>query len=97
MEIKRIKTNAKQASNLLKLLSNEIRLLILCNLIEGKKSVSELESIIKISQSALSQHLAKLKAHNIIEDTRKGQLIFYSIIDKNSKKILETLYKIYCK
>ncbi len=95
-DLKKIKNNAKMASNLLKLLSNEVRLLVLCNLVEGSKNVTELENIVKISQPALSQHLAKLKANKIISDKRKGQVIYYSIIDSKAKQILETLYKIYC-
>ncbi len=88
---------AKKIAELLKVLANENRLLILCRLIEGPKTVSRLaESIPTITQSALSQHLALLKAHGILDSFKSGQSITYSIADERVEKVMDVLKKYYC-
>ncbi|MDD3921406.1 MAG: metalloregulator ArsR/SmtB family transcription factor [Eubacteriales bacterium] len=85
-------------ARMLKVLSNEHRLNILCELITGPKTVSALgEKIDTISQSALSQHLALLKAHGIVDDTKNGQSVTYSIADMRVEAIIDTLKEYYCK
>ncbi|WP_101698446.1 ArsR/SmtB family transcription factor [Clostridium minihomine] len=88
---------AKQIAELLKMLANENRLLILCQLIEGPKTVSKLaEKIPNITQSALSQHLALLKAHGILDFTKSGQSITYRIADERVEKVIDVLKQYYC-
>ena len=89
--------HVKVVSELLKVLANENRLLILCYLIEGPLTVSELSSkITSITQSALSQHLAILKAHKIVDSIKKGQTITYSINDERILSVMEVLKAKYC-
>lgn len=86
-----------KASQLLKLLANENRLLILCKLSEvGEISVTELSEHIKLSQSALSQHLAKMREQGIVSTRRESQSIFYRIDNADVAKIMQTLHDIYC-
>jgi DNA-binding transcriptional ArsR family regulator len=88
---------AKKIAELLKVLANESRLLILCELIEEPKTVSRLaEKIPNITQSALSQHLALLKAHRILDFSKSGQSITYSIADDRVEKVIDVLKKYYC-
>lgn len=93
----KMEQNAKKAEALLKILANQKRLLILCYLTEGRKSVSDLVSIVKLSHSALSQHLSKMKNLDIVEDSKEGQEVFYSIKSYEVRAILSTLYLIYCR
>lgn len=95
MDIKNIETNAEVAVNLLKALSNQRRLMIVCALYSGEKSVGELEKIINLSQSALSQHLARLRREGVVNTRRSAQTIFYSLNDKATEMILKCLYDIY--
>ncbi len=85
-----------RASELLKSMANEWRLLILCHLTKGEKSVSELEQLIALSQSALSQHLAILRREKLVVTRREAQSIFYSLSGGEAKAVLETLYHLYC-
>jgi DNA-binding transcriptional ArsR family regulator len=92
-----MKKNAKKAEALLKILANQKRLMILCYLSEGRKSSGELVKLVKLSHSALSQHLAKMKKLNLVDDVKEGQEVFYSIKSYEVKAILSTLYLIYCR
>ncbi len=92
-----MKQNAKKAEALLKILANQKRLLILCYLTEGRKSAGEMAAIVKLSHSALSQHLSKMKNLNLVEDIKEGQEVFYSIKSYEVRAILSTLYLIYCR
>ncbi len=88
---------AKQIAELLKVLANENRLLVLCELIKGAKTVSVLcEKIPDISQSALSQHLALLKARGVLDCTKSGQSVTYFIADHRVEEVIAVLYKHYC-
>jgi DNA-binding transcriptional ArsR family regulator len=96
MDIVNVEDNTNQAAGLLKALSNEKRLLIMCALSKGERSVGELEEIVGLSQSALSQHLARLRRDGLVKTRREAQTIFYSSHDTATKKILECLKEIYC-
>ena len=88
--------NARRASGFLKALSNEHRLLILCNLVESEKSVSELEGILGIRQPTLSQQLARLRADCLVTTRRNGKSIYYSIASPNARALIGLLYELYC-
>ena len=88
---------AAEAAALLKLLANENRLLILCRLVmEGELSVGNLVEEIGLSQSALSQHLAKMREEGLLATRREAQTIFYRIADQNAARLLALLKDIYC-
>lgn len=88
---------AKEISELLKVLSNENRLLIVCHLIDRPMTVSELhENLNNLTQSALSQHLSILKAHKILDSNKSGLTITYSIHDKRIVKLIESIKINYC-
>jgi ArsR family transcriptional regulator, virulence genes transcriptional regulator len=91
-----LEQNARKASALLKSMANERRLLILCHLAQGEKSVSELEGLVGLSQSALSQHLARLRHDKLVSTRRAAQTIFYSLSGREAGAIMETLYSLYC-
>ena len=89
--------SAKQIAELLKILGNENRLLLLCGLIKGPQTVSQLaKEVPNISQSALSQHLALLKAHGILDSSKSGQSVTYFILDHRVEDMINTLKKYYC-
>jgi len=88
--------SAEQASSLLKAMSNQHRLLILCTLVEGSKAVSEIAPFIDLSQSALSQHLKALKSAGLVSSTKVGLNVIYQLADENVIKVLTTLKSIYC-
>lgn len=95
MLAKDMETNAAQAEELLALLANRHRLLVLCHLIEGENTVSQLLEGSPLSQSALSQHLAKLRDAGVVETRRDGQQIHYSIASPEAQKLIETLCDLY--
>lgn len=89
--------NAKNLARLLKVLANEHRLMVLCYLLEEDLTVSQLhEKVSSISQSALSQHLALLRAHDLVDSSKEGQNVTYSILDKRVKEVIEVLKAHYC-
>jgi len=93
MDTNFLQANAEQASILLKALSNEKRLQIACVLSHGEKAVGELEKIIGLSQSALSQHLARLRRDKIVTTRREAQTIYYSLATPAVEILLESLCK----
>ncbi|MCM2343200.1 MAG: metalloregulator ArsR/SmtB family transcription factor [Alphaproteobacteria bacterium] len=95
MDVRKIERNIEVAVNLLKALSNERRLMIICALYQGEKSVGELEDIVGLSQSALSQHLARLRRDGLVNTRRNAQTIFYSMNDSATEAVLRCLYDIY--
>lgn len=97
MRIAELERNAQQASRRLKTLSNPHRLMILCNLFKGERTVGELELAVGLSQSAISQHLARLRDEGVVDFRRAGQNVYYSLVDRDTKRLLETLYGIYCR
>lgn len=86
----------RQASALLRAMSNERRLLILCHISRGERSVSELSELVGVGQSALSQHLAKLRHDGLVSTRREAQTIFYSLNGREARRVLDTLYDLYC-
>lgn len=88
--------NAEQAAQLLAAMANPKRLLILCNLVGGEMAVGALATTVDLSQSALSQHLAKLRALKLVKTRRDAQTIYYSIASDEVQAVLETLYGLYC-
>ncbi|NQV46613.1 MAG: winged helix-turn-helix transcriptional regulator [Rhodospirillaceae bacterium] len=84
-----------EACELLKAMSNETRLMILCRLLDGEKTVGELESVTSISQSAISQHLAVLRGHNLVSTRREGQSIIYALTGDKPLAIIKVLHRIY--
>nr|WP_244638224.1 MULTISPECIES: metalloregulator ArsR/SmtB family transcription factor [Clostridium] len=88
---------AKEVSEVLKVLANENRLLLVCHLLEKPMTVSELnESLSNLTQSAISQHLAMLKAHKIVDYNKKGLTSTYFILDQRVSKLVEVLRDNYC-
>jgi len=89
-----VSRNAPRASAILKAMSNRHRLLILCQLVNGEKSVGQLEEFIGLSQSALSQHLARLRHQDLVKTRRQAQTIFYSLDGEEATSIIKALYVI---
>ncbi|MFT4582541.1 MAG: DNA-binding transcriptional ArsR family regulator [Gammaproteobacteria bacterium] len=96
MKVDKLKDKAADAAKFLKSMSNESRLLILCNLAEGEKSVGELQSLVELSQSALSQHLAVLRRDGIVATRRSSQTIFYCLANAPAQEIMQILYAHFC-
>ena len=96
MKIEDLQANARRASALLKVMCNERRLLILCHLSQGERSVGELEDLVGLSQSALSQHLARLRNDNLVRTRRSAQNIYYSLNGHEAQTIMTTLHGLYC-
>jgi DNA-binding transcriptional ArsR family regulator len=95
MNPEKLQKNARKASVLLKAMSNEHRLLILCRLAVGERSVGELVRLIGLSQSALSQHLARLRRDNLVRTRREAQTIYYALASDEAVAVLERLDALY--
>jgi len=89
--------NARQASEFLKALSHEVRLLILCFLIDGEKTVSEIEKMLKLRQPAVSQQLARLRADGLVEARRNGKNIYYSLARTEVRDVIGALHDAFCR
>ena len=87
---------ACEASNFLKAISHEGRLMILCHLVTGEKSVTELEELLSARQAAVSQQLARLRLEGMVTPRRDGKTIYYSLTDDRPKRMLETIYDLFC-
>ncbi len=97
-EVQALLSQAAKASKLLRSLSHETRLLILCLLTEREEmSVSEIEDIVKLPQAAVSQQLARLRLDKLVLTRREGRLIYYRIADKDVSTIIGNLYDMFCK
>lgn len=96
MDLQTLQENARRATALLRAMGNAHRLMILCQLLGGEKNVSELERLIGLSQSALSQHLARLRHDRLVQTRRSAQTIFYSLSGGEARAVLSTLYALYC-
>lgn len=88
--------SAGRAATLLRLLGNERRLMVLCQLADGELSVSEIQARVGLSQSALSQHLALLREEGVVATRRESQTIYYRIIDHAAMRVIETLAELFC-
>ena len=87
---------AARAADLLGSMAHPKRLMVLCNLLQGELSVGELAERVELSQSALSQHLGKMRALSLVKTRREGQTIYYSLAGAEVAAVLETLYSLYC-
>jgi DNA-binding transcriptional ArsR family regulator len=96
MNMAELQSRALRATGLLKAMSNPVRLIVLCQLAEGEKSVGELERFADVSQSALSQHLALLRERGLVRSRREGQSIFYTLDGPEAPALLAALYEVYC-
>ncbi len=94
--LERMREHAPDAAGLMKALGNESRLMILCTLAEGERSVGELNAMIPLSQSALSQQLARLRAQDIVKTRRESQTIYYSLSEGPADRVIHLLHDIYC-
>jgi DNA-binding transcriptional ArsR family regulator len=96
MDVQELTSNSADAAAFLKAISNRNRLLILCELTAGERSVSELEERVPLSQSALSQHLAKLREANLVLTRRDAQSIYYSLSDQRVVRLMGVLHEMFC-
>jgi DNA-binding transcriptional ArsR family regulator len=94
--IEQMRDHAPDAAGLMKALGNESRLMILCTLAEGERSVGELNAMIPLSQSALSQQLARLRGQGIVKTRRESQTIYYSLAEGPADRVIRLLHDIYC-
>ena len=94
--IEQMRDHAPDAAGLMKALGNESRLMILCTLAEGERSVGELNAMIPLSQSALSQQLARLRGQGIVKTRRESQTIYYSLAEGPADRVIHLLHDIYC-
>lgn len=96
-DLKAMRRHAADAAAMMAALSHEARLRVLCDLVTGELTAGELVQRSGLSQSALSQHLAKLRAQGLVATRRESQSIFYSIADPDAARVLGVLHDIYCK
>lgn len=89
-------SNAQNAAAYLKTLAHEGRLMILCHLGTGEKSVGELEDLLGIRQAAVSQMLARLREEDLVKTRRDGKTIHYSLADENTARVIALLYELFC-
>jgi DNA-binding transcriptional ArsR family regulator len=97
LDIDEMLANAQMASEFLKALSHEVRLLILCFLIEGEKSVTEIEKMLKLRQPAVSQQLARLRAEGLVDARRNGKNIYYSLARTEVRDVIGALHDAFCR
>lgn len=96
-EIDVMVASATAASNFLKAVSHEGRLMILCHLASGEKSVTELEDLLSARQAAVSQQLSRLRLEGLVTPRRDGKTIYYRLTDDRPRKIIEAVYEMFCK
>ena len=96
-ELDRMVDNAKRASNFLKALAHESRLMILCILAEGEKSVSELEDLLNLRQPTVSQQLARLRADGLVSTRRDGKAIYYRLASEEARVVIGAIYDVFCR
>jgi len=94
--LKQLERNAHKASDLLGAMANTSRLMIMCRLADGEKSVSDLQPLIGLSQSALSQHLGVLRRKHLVRTRRAGQSIYYSLSSGDAAAVMSTLHAQFC-
>lgn len=96
-DLDKMASNAVQASNFLKAISHEGRLMILCHLASGEKSVTELEELLSARQAAVSQQLSRLRLEGLVVPRRDGKTIYYRLADDRPKQIMEVVYDLFCR
>ena len=97
IDLETLQANAQQASEFLKALSHEVRLLILCFLMDGEKSVSEIERMLRLRQPAVSQQLARLRTDGQVETRRDGKNIYYSLARNEVRDLIAVLHEAFCR
>lgn len=95
-DLERMMTNATRAANFLKALGHEGRLMILCHLATGEKSVTELEDLLSARQAAVSQQLSRLRLEGLVKPRRDGKTIYYSLADDRPRQFMELVYEMFC-
>jgi ArsR family transcriptional regulator len=96
MKTSSMRRAASRATGVLRSLANEDRLLLLCQLSQGERSVGELEELLKLRQPSLSQQLGVLREEKLVRTRREGKRIYYSVARPDVLELLETLYRLYC-
>ena len=96
-DMEKMVKNAQRASNFLKAISHEGRLMILCHLASGEKSVTELEDLLSARQAAVSQQLTRLRLEGLVTPRREGKAIYYSLADDRPRQIMEVVYDLFCR
>lgn len=96
-DMDRMVANAEKAANFLKAISHEGRLMILCHLTSGEKSVTELEDLLSSRQAAVSQQLTRLRLEGLVKPRREGKAIYYSLTDERPREIIEVVYDLFCR
>jgi DNA-binding transcriptional ArsR family regulator len=95
-ELARMMKNARTASDFLKALAHESRLLLLCLLSERERSVTELEELLSLRQTTVSQQLARLRLDGLVTTRRDGKTVYYSLADANTLKFVKVIYEMFC-
>ena len=95
-DLDKMMDNAQAAANFLKAISHEGRLMILCHLTTGEKSVTELEELLSARQAAVSQQLSRLRLEGLVTPRRDGKAIYYRLTDDRPKQIMEVVYDLFC-
>jgi ArsR family transcriptional regulator, virulence genes transcriptional regulator len=90
-------TNARAAADFMKAIAHENRLLILCMLVDGEKSVRDLEVLLKMRQPSVSQQLARLRGDKLVSTRREGKTIYYSLASREAGQVVSLLYNLFCK
>ncbi len=93
---KRMFGNAERAAEFLRALGHQNRLMILCSLAEGEKSVSELEDFLSIRQATVSQQLARLRGDGLVASRRNGKMIYYRLNSENARAVVGVVYELFC-
>lgn len=96
VDLTRMEDSARKAAEFLRALGHEGRMMMLCHLVAGEKTVSELETLLGARQAAVSQQLARLRHEGLVEARRDGKAIFYSLADPRAHRLLEVLYDLFC-
>ncbi len=96
MNLENLSSRAETAENFLKALANRYRLMIMCELLKGERSVGIIQEAVGLSQSALSQHLARLREDNLVSTRREAQTIYYSLASKEAERMIALLYELFC-
>jgi DNA-binding transcriptional ArsR family regulator len=95
-DVNELMEQARRASEFLKAFSHEARLVILCLLVEGEKSVTELEQLLNLRQPAVSQQLARLRADDLVEVRRDGKNMYYSLARPEVREVISVLHRVFC-
>jgi DNA-binding transcriptional ArsR family regulator len=96
-DLERMAGNSRRATDFLKALAHESRLLMLCILAEGEKSVSELEELLSLRQPTVSQQLARLRADGLVTTRREGKAIYYSLASEEARTVIGAVYDVFCR